>query len=159
MVNSFVAADWGTTYDWTDYNNLGDLLEWDTHEPKVGMVVIDTDGNLSKALDDATLRMAHGGNPPLITTIEQPLLPSPKGLTRAVAIASLERAGFKRGMTQWYVEICALIGISFISDCDEPECWRIWIDMDEADDPVLAQYAVDCFRVLKQWADDVDWKN
>ncbi len=95
----------------------------------------------------------------------RPLLPSPELINqqpnpREVAIAALGRAGFRQRMTDCCItiesseygeiEICIHQGMpsDLIGECS--------LEM-ESLNPDSAQYAVDCFKVLKAWVDAIEW--
>ena len=145
--NPFTLATWGDSY------NLEGVL-W-TATLTLNTVVADQDGNLYTA--------GHYQHH-LQETPHFPLLPSPAFVNaqpdpRAVAIAALERAGFRR--QQQGLLLIALDSNkppqSFVLVYRVGDPVHVELEMYTCD-RALARYATDCFDVLHEWASQVKWE-
>jgi len=146
--NPWNTAAWGKTYDLAGYEWTPGSLPFGDPAAAQRTVMIDEAGSLRtiSAHDIGFYGIAKKGR-------ELPLLPAPDGLTREQAIAALERAGFVRKPNRLAITISIGKTNQIVIENDG----TVAASAPYETDPTLAQYAVDCFSVIKQWCSKVNW--
>ena len=147
----FAEAEWGET-------EILHELRW-VPKPGAGMVFLCV-GKPSAYYHELT-----SNDKTMIKDTFVPLLPSPDLINqqpnpRKVATAALERAGatteYKKTDSPDLMEILLHGTASIWIEPRGDNLIELWFE--NLTDPTLAQYAVDCFKVLKAWCDKINWK-